>query len=476
MPVPGIDPLSTYASLSGAGTDSLVSLLQKPNSGVPAALVLSELMRRQRIGREGYNESDLAGQTYSSQLRNPSNYMASGGAVGLPYSFADPQVLQAYGQSAGDYPAPQRSSASSSSRKGMRRGGQVKFGPGGAVGSGGITQLDQSNPLGLSASDSQSLSDVALLNMLGGDFGGQGSGQTVQGPFGTLNYGSAASLPDMSGLLSGNGQQATISGRWGQDHVPPPEPSYAQGPSAPNSPAATQRGAAVPSPVNPRGPMAAGGVSALPAAPASGPPGTIGGAVPVAPGQGGITNSPDQGGIMGTDFNPNNFLINTGLAMAASKNPRFTQALGESAQSAYQGEMARRMAIYGMQRDTALKELDVAKDVKVAQIGAQKPGDVQKLLGAIDDDKTGQLRNLMHDYFTRQNFREAPGTIASRMFDAWSNGRAQMDPTFQPNGPEGQAMWGTFLNWAEGAEQSVGGQGGVPSVAPTARPYTDFTQ
>lgn len=111
-------------------------------------------------------------------------------------------------------------------------------------------------------------------------------------------------------------------------------------------------------------------------------------------------------------FDRNQFLINAGLALAASNNPHFFGALGEAGQQGMASEVARRSAVVGQMQKRQEFALEAAK------LGA--PGDQQKLFAAIGD---GDVSKGAQIFFDRSRY--SPEQIASQAVASFERDNAQ---------------------------------------------------
>lgn len=152
------------------------------------------------------------------------------------------------------------------------------------------------------------------------------------------------------------------------------------------------------------------------------------GALPMTPGerdQGGQNayQSPQQEMAVGiaskegrpvdpTAFDRNQFLMNAGLALAASRNPHFFQAVAQSAQEGLQTERERRAMVIDQTIKRQQMQLEAAK--------IMAPGDQQKLFTVLGGGDTAKGAEIFFD-----RSRYSPEQIASSAVSSMERDRAQ---------------------------------------------------
>lgn len=460
-------PAGAYGQIAGASNQQLTGLLQDPTNTLPAALILAELARRTRMAEEGGTAANMAKYTPESPMRNPTSYFAAGGGIADlvpvppgsedPYQFDQPVT-----------PLPQIK-PENTPYGGMKFGGNIFGGNefGGAKFGG--------NQYGASADPM-----LELLAMMGqAPVSSPPTQDQPPGPYvGTMGKGPAQNVNayDPTAAFLNSLLMAPPTSEATQAALPPPPPPSQNNPDVAAPPTPMVRPAGHPGPNSPAGwggPH--GGIASLTPdevalrqqandisarANSGQPPVSAGGGM----GAGAANRSHDP-----TDFNLQNFLIRTGLALASSQNPRFAQALGGALSEGYNSEMQRRMAMYGISMDYAklnmeyqAKQAALQNAMQIAQIQATKPGDLQKLFYAMGNGDPAKGASL---YFTRFISRENPVAVATRaMQPLIASGAVPPDP----NDPLYQQTLQSLIQQASSylPEGAQGGQQPAP-VAPT---------
>lgn len=471
--MPYFDPAGAMGQIASASNQQLMSLMQNPVAGVPLALVMTELARRNQMVQSGGNSKGLAAQTPLSPMRNPMSYarggivgFAGGGATGSTSIYVPdpppPEAMPAYNQSVTAAPKDPTLPDTGQSIESLAP--------------------DYSPPV--SNPDDPTFNDW-LASALGGMPGYHPQPHKVAPPTGKAWGPDSPITQDWNALKQGVG---SLWGRLTQASVPPgyPQPS--------NQPTPTQSGAAQAGPPSP----VQSAQAAQPPQPSTMPPPLLrpdqapqGHQSPVGRGNGFPSLTPDQYALSAaakaaqaptksaaapmpaaqaadpyhTNFDLHNFMINTGLALAASKNPRFGGALGEAAQQGFQEENARRMGMMGIQHETGMKALDLQmkqaelqKDVLLEQMKDMAPGDQQKLFYALGNGDPAKGAGI---FFTRLQMRSSPAQIVAQQM----NELVKAGAVSGPDDPNWQRYSDMFMAQAE--QGMPGGGGYTPPAAPT---------
>jgi len=428
--MPYFDPNGVMGQISNASNQQLMSLMQNPTAGVPLALIMTELARRNQMQQSGGNSRNLATQTPLSTMRNPMSYsrggavrhFVMGGSTGSRYYVPDPPPPE-------QMPTYPDSMSAAKPDPTLPDTGQS------------VESLAPDYAAPVDNPDDPAFS-AWLASALGGLSGPHGQPHKVAPPTGKVLGPQSPITQDWNAVKEGIG---SLWGRLTQPSTPPGYPA--------NQPTPTQAGAANAGPPSPiqSAQAAEPQPSTMPPPvlrPGQAPQGRL---APQGRGNGFPSLTPDQYALTAaaaqaapapqgktaptpsampaaqaadpyhTKFDLNNFMINTGLALAASKNPRFGGALGEAAQQGFQEENARRMGMYGMEHETGMKALDMKmkqaqmdNDLTLQYMKNMAPGDQQKLFYALGNGDPAKGAAV---FFTRLQMRSSPSQIVAQQMN-----------------------------------------------------------